>query len=212
MVKVASIAAFVAIFSLASSYSLWHKLSFQSKVITAKTAARNQLNSDLTASKVLTTSYENFNGATSNLLGGAVTGVDNDNAKVILDALPSAYDYPALTTSIQNLLSNQGVKVDSIGGTDEAATGGTSPTAAATTTGTSAVTSGTAVAMPFTFSIDGPYQNIQNTVNNIEKSIRPFEFETMTYSGNQTDLNLTVTAVAFYQPATSFKITTEKVQ
>ncbi|HEY1645609.1 MAG TPA: hypothetical protein VGF75_04485 [Candidatus Saccharimonadales bacterium] len=199
MVLIASIGIFVTVFSLLSAHSLWNKLSFQNHLITAKTTARNQLLGDVTAAKSLNNSYESFNQATTNLLGANVTGKDNDNAKIILDSLPSTYDYPALTTSLQSLLSNQGVNIDSIGGTDESATISSSP-------------GGGPVAMPFTFSIDGPYSNVQNALNTFEKSIRPFQFQTMDFSGDQSDVTLTVTAQTFFQPASQFTITQEKVQ
>ncbi|MEI9913750.1 MAG: hypothetical protein WDN66_01975 [Candidatus Saccharibacteria bacterium] len=66
--------------------------------------------------------------------------------------------------------------------------------------------------MPFTFTIDGPYQNVQNVIGIFEKSIRPFQFQTLTLSGDQSDVNLTVTAQTFFQPAKQFNITTENVQ
>lgn len=200
MITTGSVAIFLLIFCLFSSHALWDKLTFQNKVISDKTTARNQLNEDLAVANKLDSSYEKFNNTQINLLGNAVTGEDNDNAKIVLDALPNVYDYPALTTSLQNLLSNQGVAIDSIGGTDESATIGK------TTTSTSPI------AMPFTFSVDGPYQNIQNIINTFERSIRPFQFQTLTLSGDSADVSLTVSAQTFFQPAKKFTITTEKVQ
>ncbi len=200
MVMAAAIAVFLLIFSLASSHVLWDKLLFQNKLINADTIARNQLQADVSAANQIAKSYEKFNVAQSNLLGSTVTGEDNDNAKIVLDSLPSTYDYPALVTSLQALLSNQGVTIDSIGGTDESATIGSSSS------------SGQPVAMPFTFSVDGPYQNVQNVVSTFEKSIRPFQFLTVNLSGNQSDVNLSVTAQTFFQPSKQFKITTETIQ
>ena len=201
VVTIAGVAIFVTIFSLVSAHALLDKLIFQNHVINAKVAASNQLAANVTASNKLSKAYESFNQSNVDLLGNQVTSKVNDNAKIILDALPSSYDYPALTSSIQALLSSQGVTIDSIGGTDQSSTG----------TGSSTSSSGL-VAMPFTFSIDGPYQNIQNAVKVFEKSIRPFQFLTMNFSGNQSDVTLTVTAQTYYQPATSFKITTKQVQ
>ncbi|MHB1864952.1 MAG: hypothetical protein ACYCPS_02170 [Candidatus Saccharimonadales bacterium] len=203
MVLAASIAVFLLIFSVASSRELIHKMSFQNKVIAAKTTARNQLQQDVSAASKLTSAYESFNSAKTNLLGNQVTGVDNDNAKIVLDALPSTYDYPALVSSLQALLSNQGVTIDSIGGSDQSATLGN---------GSSSGGNSTPVAMPFTFSVDGPYQNIQNVINTFEKSIRPFQFQTISLSGNQSDVTLSVTAQTFFQPAKTFNITTETIQ
>jgi hypothetical protein len=213
MFTVAAVAIFVAIFSLFTAHSLWQKLLFQNHVISAKTTARNQLNEDITAANQLTSSYENFNQASVNLLGAQVTGEDNDNAKIVLDALPSSYDYPALITSIQSLLSNQGVTIDTISGTDESATiAGNTAASTASSSATATPSSDTAVAMPFTIGVNGPYQNVQNVINEFEKSIRPFQIISMTISGDQSNITLTLNAQAFYQPATKFNITQETVK
>ena len=198
MFTIASTAIFVIVFSLIAGHALWGKLSFQNRVISADTAARNQLQKDVSAANKLQSSYVNFNDASTNLLGSPVIGVDNDNAKIILDSLPSSYDYPALTSSLEALLSNQGVNVDSISGTDASSTVSTS-------------SNGQPIAMPFTFTVDGPYQNIQNVINAFHQSIRPFQFQTMTLSGSQSDISLDITGQTYFQPATQFNITTKKV-
>lgn len=201
MAIVAAVALFVVIFCLISGHDLKSKMSYQSKVITADTTSRNQLQDDVQASTTLTSSYEKFNDTKTNVLGSAVTGKTNDNTKIILDALPSQYDYPALATSIENILSNQGITIDSIGGQDESASIGTTNSA-----------SPAPVAMPFSFTIDGPYQNIQNVVSAFEKSITPFQFLTMDLSGNQSDVNLTITAQTYFQPPINFQITQENIK
>jgi Tfp pilus assembly protein PilO len=198
MITIASISIFVVIFSLSSAYSLWTRMNFQNNLISAKKIARNQLSNDIQTSNQLTSSYKSFINTPTNLLGNNVTGVQNNNAKIILDALPSSYDFPALTTSVQNILSNQGVTIDSIGGTEQSSL--------------SQSTSTVATPIPFTFSIDGPYQNIQNVINTIEKSIRPFQIQTISLSGNQSDVTLSATAQSFFQPPVKFKITTRGLQ
>jgi hypothetical protein len=198
MLSFASAAIFLFIFSIITGHSLWGKMSFQSQVISADTAARNQLQKDDLAANALENSYISFNDANTNLLKVPVTGVSNDNAKIILDSLPSSYDYPALTSSLEALLGNQGVKVDSIGGTDESGTVSTS-------------SNSQPVAMPFTFTVDGPYQNIQNLINEFQLSIRPFQIQTLVLSGSQSDVNLNVNAQTYFQPASQFNITTKEV-
>jgi hypothetical protein len=218
---IAGIAVFLTIFSLVSSKSLYTQMTYQNRVAKASQTALNQLRADNIASGQLETTYTSFEGNQTNLIGGSSTGTggsDGDNAKVVLDALPSQYDYPALTTSIQYLLNSAGVNIDSISGTDEQAsvdsngalTGTT--TAATTTPTTTTAVPGTAVAMPFQFSADGPYANIQKLFAIFESSIRPLPFQTVSVSGAQNDLTLTVAAQSYYQPQKSFQITTETVQ
>lgn len=220
MFTIAAVAIFVTIFCLFTAHDLWSKLVFQNHIITAKSTAKNQLNEDVASANKLTTAYENFNQSQVNLLGAQVTGKDNDNAKIVLDALPSSYDYPALISSLYNLLGSEGVTVNSIGGSDQSATlgAGSSTSAAATATPTSSTvasatpSSDTSIAMPFTFSVSGPYQNIQNVITTFEKSIRPFQITALSLSGDQSNISLSVSAQTFFQPSTKFNITQESVK
>ena len=212
MVIVASIAAFVTIFTIISGHNLLTVLSYQNRVINAKSDNLNKLKNDITSSNQLLNSYQTFVNTNTNLLGSPSTGTsqnNGDNAKIILDALPSVYDYPALITSLQGLLSNQGVNIGGITGSDQQAT--ITPSSGAATAITTA-SPGTAVAIPFTFTVDGPYQNIQNLIKVFEKSIRPMQFKTISLSGSQSDVALTVSAQTFYQPAIKFNLTTETLK
>jgi hypothetical protein len=220
MVLIIAVATFLTIFALVSCKTLYKQMQYQDRVATARQVALNQLVADVSASKQLVNTYANFVNTSQNLIGGSTTGDSGnsgDNGKIVLDALPSVYDYPALTSSVQYLLNSVGVNIDSIGGTDEEATitpptAGSAPVAATTTTTPSATAvPGSAVAMPFEFAVDGPYANIQNLLSTFQSSIRPFQFQSIQISGDQSDLTLTVTAQSFYQPEKDFKITTETV-
>lgn len=226
IVIVVAVAVFVTFFSLFSAKALFGQLGYQNRVIDAKQKALTQLKTNINAEKQLAASYQKFIGSSQNIIGGSSTGNganDGNNADIILDALPSQYNFPALTSSIQNILTSQGVKVDSISGTDEQASisGGPTtgagaaapaPVAATSTTTPAAVVPGSAVAMPFQFTVDGSYQNIQNLITALQKSIRPMQILTMQITGDQNDLNVTVSAQSYYQPENNFKITTETIK
>lgn len=222
MVIIVGTAAFVAVFSLISCKALLSQMSYQNRVMSARRTAVKQLKADVSAEKTLVSSYQAFDNSSSslNLIGGSVSGTannDGDNAKIILDALPSQFDYPALATSLQNLLSNEGVTVNSVQATNiepSTASGSTTTTTTTTTSSTASPTvSGTsAVAIPVTFSVSGSEQAIQNVINTFQASIRPFQIQTMQLSGDQSNLTLSVTAQTFYQPAKTFNITSETVE
>jgi Tfp pilus assembly protein PilO len=204
MIIAASVASFITIFCVIAGHSLLTLLSYQNKVITARQKALNQLNVDVTATKQLTSSYNNFNNSSPNLLGSPITGNNGNNgnnAKIILDSLPSQYDFPALATSLQALLSNRGVTVVGIGGTDSSA--GSS--------GSQSTSSSGPVAIPVTFTVSGPYQNVQNLISATQSSIRPIQIQTLSLSGDQNNITLSATAQTFYQPAVKFNISSETV-
>lgn len=199
IVAYVSIAAFIVVFSLVATKTLISQASYQNRVIGKKRAAVTQLKSDIAATSQLKTAYDAFTGTSQNVLGGNSDGggpKDGDNAKIVLDALPSSYDFPGLTTSLEALLNGQGVTISSISGTDDEV---------AQSTNQSSV-SPQPVPIPFSISVQGDYAGIQNVINAFQNSIRPIEVQTLNLTGNQNKLTLTVTAQTYYQPAKSLNI------
>ena len=108
MVVATAVAAFIFIFSAVASKALFSQAAYQNKVIAKKKQALATLKADISAVDNLNNSYKTFIGTPTNVLGGNPTGTgdqDGDNAKIVLDALPSKYDFPALTTSLEKLIS-----------------------------------------------------------------------------------------------------------
>ncbi|HSX53647.1 MAG TPA: type 4a pilus biogenesis protein PilO [Patescibacteria group bacterium] len=204
MVISISVAIFIGIFSLFASKSLLSQRSYQAKVITKKEQARDILKKNITASTSLVTAYQSFVGTSSNVLGGNPTGQgvkDGDNAKIVLDALPSQYDFPALAVSLQSLLSQNGVKIGSVTGTDDELN-----QQKQTVDNT---TDPQPVQIPFTASVSGPYASIQNLVSVLEHSIRPINISTISLSGSDSNLSMNITANTYYQPAKGITIKSE---
>jgi len=194
-----SVAAFVLIFSLVATKTLVSQAQYQNRVISKKKAAVTQLKADISASKQLKTSYSAFIGTSQNVIGGSAEGQgqqDGDNAKIVLDALPSGYDFPGLTTSLENLIGSQNVKIGGITGTDDEIAQSANQTSV----------SPQPVTIPFTLSVSGDYGSIQNVVSVLGRSIRPMEIQKLDISGNSSQLSMTVTAQTYYQPAKSLSI------
>lgn len=199
IVVITAAACFIVIFSLVSSFALLSQMHYQGKVISRKKQTLAQLKTDISSGNQLVESYKSFVSTSQNVLGGDPNGTgaqDGDNGRIVLDALPSKYDFPALATSLEKVLTAQGVKISSIEGTDDevaqsANTGSTTPQA---------------VAIPFQFEVTGDYSAIQNVVSALDKSIRPMQVQTMDVSGGTTDLTLTVTAQTYYQPSKQLNI------
>ena len=206
MVVATAVSVFVVIFSLFASRALWSQSAYQSRVISKKEKARDQLkkNIDVTSSK-LVTAYKSFVGSTQNVLGGNPGGQgdnDGDNAKIILDALPSKYDFPALATSLEKLLAQNGLKTTSITGTDDELNQQKQ----------SDNPDPQAVTIPFEIAVTGSYANVQTLTSVFERSIRPFQISTLSFSGTDSDLNMAVKAQTYYQPEKSLTIRTEVVK
>lgn len=205
IVVVTSVACFIVVFSLVASWSLFNQLMYQSRVIGESQKALSQLNTDITSVRSLETSYDKFVNTPTNAIGGNPQGTgpqDGDNAKIILDALPSKYDYPALVTSLENILTSQSVQIQSIAGTDDAAAQAASQNSAAPQP----------QSMPFQVVVNGNYAAIQNVVNAFERSIRPFQITTLDIAGDQSQLTLTVNAQTYWQAAKNLDIHTKVVK
>jgi hypothetical protein len=201
-----AVAAFITVFSLVASKALLSQSGYQNRIIAAKNTAVTQLTTDITAVDKLNSSYQAFVDLTPNILGGNPTGngpVDGDNAKLVLDALPASYDFPALVTSLGKILSTEGVTITSISGTDEQLAEGTSASSATPTV----------VPMPFSIGLSGSYPSLQATIAQLEASIRPMQLQTFDLSANGGgDMTMTITAQTFFQPGKTFQITSKVVK
>jgi len=172
---ITSLAAFIVIFCLVASKTLFGQLLYQNRIVQAKKTTLSQLKKDFSAAQNLETAYQAYISTPQNVIGGNPSGSgpnDGDNGKIVLDALPGQYDFPALATSLTKLLSGQGVKIQSISGTDdEVAQSEQAQTATPQP-----------VPIPFQVSANGNYQAIVNTAKTFEASIRPIQVQTITLS------------------------------
>jgi hypothetical protein len=205
VVVVVCLAVSVVIFSVFATKTYVAQARYQNKVIAQKKQARDQLKADIEAEKDLKKSYQAFERTTINAINGnsAATGPrDGTNTKLVLDALPSLYDFPALVTSLESLTASQNVKISSINGSDDELN-------QATNTSSSTPTP---IAMPFSLGITADYNGVQRFVKALEQSIRPMQVLKMDIAGGAQELTVTINAQTFFQPAKSLKITTKVVQ
>lgn len=206
MVGIVAGAAFVTVFCLFAAKTVWSQNGYQAKVINQKQAALNQLKKNIVTFTDLRRHYGAFNETATNVLGGTNAGTgDNDgnNSKIILDALPSKYDFPALTSSLEKILTDSGAKIGSITGTDDQLNQQNSLSSS----------SPTAVPIPFTFSISGAnYASVQDLITKLEHSIRPIQVDTLQISGGQDSMTLTVSAHTYYQAGKDVSITKKVVK
>ena len=202
---ITSLAAFIVIFCLVASKTLFGQLLYQNRIVQAKKTTLSQLKKDFSAAQNLETAYQAYISTPQNVIGGNPSGSgpnDGDNGKIVLDALPGQYDFPALATSLTKLLSGQGVKIQSISGTDdEVAQSEQAQTATPQP-----------VPIPFQVSANGNYQAIVNTAKTFEASIRPIQVQTITLSGDDANLNLTLSAQTYYQPQKTFNLSTKVIK
>lgn len=193
------VAAFILVFSLVATKTLVSQAAYQNRIISKKQAAVKQLKSDIAATTQLKTAYEAFSSTPQNVLGGNPSGSgpqDGNNVKIVLDALPSTYDFPGLATSLATLLNDQNVVIHSITGTDDQVAQSTNQASATPVP----------VPIPFTVGTSGTYAGAQSVISAFQRSIRPIQIQTLDLAGSGDELTLTVSAQTYYQPAKSLTI------
>lgn len=204
MIILIAVASFVTVFCLVASRALISQQRYQSRVIKEKGVAVKQLKDNIAAADSLKKSYSDFVSQPENVLRGNPSGSgekDGDNGKIVLDALPSKYDFPALTTSLEKILSDKSYKIESITGADDELN-----------QQNSAGPAPTPVEMPFEISVSGQYASMKSLVDTLDRSIRPFQIQTIEFSGSGSGIHATINAKTFYQPEKSLTITTKEIK
>src|SRR5439155_22125 len=123
----------------------------------------------------------------ANIIGGKNTTntsavpPDGDNGRIVLDGLPTSYDFPALITSVNNILSRDNITNPSIAGNDESLMLKSQPT-------------GQPQPQTIKLSVSGTnsYAGVQRLIRDFERSIRPFDITNLQLTGNESQMSVTI--------------------
>ncbi|HUC78945.1 MAG TPA: type 4a pilus biogenesis protein PilO [Candidatus Saccharimonadales bacterium] len=196
-----AIASFLLIFALFTSKTLLRLYVYQDRVLAAQQTSISNITKDQQVANSVVNAYKTFVNQPINIIGGPSSGTSTtsgNNAKIILDALPQTYDFPALMSSLQALLTIPGVTIDSLSGTDSSLT---------------ITQSESPTPIPIAFSVTGSYTSIQNFLSTLNKSVSPIDVLSMELSGTDSDLTATITAQTYiYNPSTGILTNTEVIQ
>lgn len=203
MLIMIAVAAFIVSFSVVAGRALLSTRAYQGRIIKEKETAVKQLKANIEATNSLVTSYKAFVETSENVIGGNPRGTgerDGDNAKIVLDALPSKYDYPALASSLEKIISGKNHPLESIQGVDDEIAQSSQQTPQP-------------VEVPFQVSVGGNFASAKDLLGIFEKSIRPIRVKVLQFdAGDDGSLDITVDALTYYQPAKTIKIETKEVQ
>lgn len=205
MAIIVAIASFVVVFSLFASRGLLSKRSYQNKVIAEKKVALDQLKSNNQAATQLVDAYKVFASTPDNVIAGSSGGKgdkDGDNAQIILDALPSKYDFPAVASSLEKVLTDEGIAIDSITGIDDEINQAKQQQSSTPS----------AIPIPFQIAVKGDFGSLEDLFTLMERSIRPFQIQKVTLTASGSEITNTVTAQTYYQPAKNVSITKKVVE
>jgi hypothetical protein len=179
----AAITIAVVIFAIIATNALVKQMSYQNNVIKLRAEANKQLQANIVAADSIVVAYQQFENAQESVIGTA-----DKNPKIILDSLPSKYDFPALTASLEALVRDSGASLVSITGTDEealAARDSINPQP---------------IEIPFRISASGSLAGIQLLIDKLELSIRPIKIISLTIRAQNTAITADISALTYYQP------------
>jgi hypothetical protein len=204
MMLVIGVTSFIVVFSLVASRALLSQSGYQSRVLKERQKALKQLKDNNSNVSSLVASYKSFASEPQNVLGGSPSGSgprDGDNPKIVLDALPSKYDFPGLISSVEKVLKEGGYNIDSIGGNDD-------EIAQQNTASDKPVP----IEMPFPVTVTTTQSGAENLLTTLEKSIRPMYIKQMTIQVSQGNLKMSMSVKSFYQPEKTLKVSTKVIK
>lgn len=209
MLIMISVAVFVVVFSAFAVRALISQSFYQNRVIAEKKEALRTLRDNNKKAQELEQSYLSFVTEPVNVIGGNPTGTgprDGDNAKLVLDSLPSIYDYPAISSSIEKILLDGGFQIESVGGQED-------PSLLEESESTTIITTQPdPVEIPYPFSVTTDAESGVRLLQILEASIRPFSVNSLSIVGQQSSLQIDIDLNTYYQPASGLVITTKEVQ
>jgi hypothetical protein len=209
IMSVVAIATVITVFCLVSSKALLSQAAYQNRLISAKNATVKQLEANKSAADQLVNHYRTAfdNAGPTNLLGAkndkSPTAVppDVDNTRLVLNALPTTYDFPALISSLSKITNNNNMASPTISGTDESATQNHQPSA-----------SPQPVSIKISMSGQNSYEGIQRLVRDLERSTRPFDITSLQLNGSQSFMSVGLNLNTYYQPAKTLSAGTKEVR
>lgn len=200
-----AVASALAMFAIVGGHSMLSRMSYQRHVASGQRTAISQLKEDISSINTLVGQYQVFSSSNPNILGVSSSGTSGDqgsNARIVLDALPSQYDFPALTSSLEKILSGRGLAPQGISGSDSQPAGGSS----------SSSSSPQPQSMRFTLSVSTTYQTTKDLLGDFQRSIRPFKITNFDLSGSNSNLSMSLTVDTYYQPGKTLNITNKEVK
>lgn len=196
LVVVAAATAII-VFCLFSYKALLTQGSYQRRVVNEKHNTVEQLKSNLENAKTLSSQFATFDSANPNAIGGKSNvpanspPPDGSNSRIVLDALPTSYDFAALLSSLNLVLELNGIGNKTIGQVSQTEGQAGDPQADPQPV----------IIQSIPLGGEANYGHIQNLVKDLERSIRPFDVMALELSGFNSQMNISMDVNTYFQPA-----------
>jgi hypothetical protein len=208
LVITVAVAVVITVFCLVSSKTLFSQAAYNKRVLDARRAALDRLNSNVEAANTLVAQYQIFQtGSSTNIIGGKnstdpnLQPPDGDNARLVLNALPSRYDFPALISSMTKILDNNRVTTQLIDAKDESKDVTSEPSAKPK-------------AETITLKVEGTadYNALRALVRDFERSTRPFDITNIDIRGSDANMAFNLTMNTYFQSALTLTLSMKEIK
>lgn len=206
MLIAVAFATFTFVFSIFGSKSLISQSLYHGRVISGKEKALEQLKDNQKALDQLKQSYASFEAEPINLLGGDSNGqgaIDGKNTKLTLDALPSIYDYPGLSSSLEKILRDGAYDIGTLGGNEDATL---------STKKKDASKDAQPIEIPYGFTVKSDTAGTQRLLQTLERSIRPMYVDALLVQTGDTVLQTRVSLHTYFAKTKTFQLGSEDVK
>lgn len=198
-------------FALVASIFLIQILTYNEKVLSTKNTTISNLKNNIANIKEIESQLRVLD--TNQALIDSKAQSDDETIQVILDALPSDANSPALGASVQNKLLSGidnlrilSLQVDPVMGVESTSGGNTVYDASSASPVSQYV-------ITFRFSVSGDETALKKVLTNIEASIRTIDITSLKIEGKGLGSSImTVQARAFYEPARVLELTEKTVK
>lgn len=200
------VATFIFIFSIFAVRALISQSLYHGRVIREKELALRLIDENKDTVEDLKQSYEAFEAESINILGGNPTGqgaLDGSNTKLVLDALPGTYDYPALSSSFEKILRDGGYDIGAIGGSEDSSLAESSKKATKNVK---------PIEIPYEFTVNSDTEGIKRLLDTLERSIRPMYVDSLEIQAGDTVLQAQVNLRTYFTQPKTFEVSTKVVK
>ncbi len=199
------IAVFLLVFAVFGVRSLFNQSAYHRRVIREKKGALTQLENNIAALENLQKSYVSFSSEPQNLIAGDPNGTgdrDGNNIKLVLDALPTQYDLPALSSSFEKILKTGGYEINSIGGEESDSLKRIKEAAGFVE----------ATPIPFSFSVSTSQERTKDLLLTLERSIRPMHINQLRMQISSDSITTRITLETFFAQQRTFEVGSKVVK
>ncbi len=198
-------AIFIVVFSLFAIKALFSQSLYHNRVSGAKEETLKLLEKNQEDLVTLKKSYDAFVDEKQNILGGnpepeAKGGIDGRNDKLVLDALPDKYDYPALASSFEKILKDGGYLIEALGGQEDSGLVSSDQANAEV------------VEVPYSFSFTASQDRTKELLTTLERSIRPMYVDSLDMSISSGNINTQLSLHTFFAYPKTFELGSKEVK